>query len=117
MRTITKTDALALLVRAVAEKGEGYRDQTSSHVYFDRDGLPSCGVGLALSYVGVQRHHLRDPVDGDFNATSVWKLARGRGYALPIVLDDGAIKVLDEFRVKQDSYKPWGEALDAAARI
>jgi hypothetical protein len=107
---ITKNEALNLLVRAVAEKGADHVDR-NAHQYF-RNGAPSCGVGLALSYVGVRPIHV-----AGWNGSNVPTMVQMKHHALPITFEDGAIKVLEKFRQVQDKNKPWGEALHAAAKV
>lgn len=71
MRKIKRTEALALLNRAVEEKGKDF-------IYFDQEGAlgacayfhdeePGCIVGHVLSYVGVKPDDLYLPGEDDFN--------------------------------------------------
>lgn len=116
-KTIDKTEALALLVRAVAEKGENYIDTGlggATHGYFADSGKPSCGVGLALSYVGMTKSLVST---AGANMSDVPKLRSKAAHLLPFVLTNEAVAVLEQFRKEQDHLKPWGEALAKAARV
>lgn len=130
---ITPEEALSLLERAVAEKGDGYvyekvsvgcdgyceADCTEDHggncVYFDDQGEPSCILGHAFSYLGmtaddfrrVNREAVLDTATFQFSNV----LARNIFSAAQRAQDGfGALDPVDD-------PKPWGEALVAAKEV
>jgi len=110
----TYTDALRLLKKAVADKGEDYKyESVGGHYhcqYFDQ-GQPSCIVGHALAADGVTEQDLReaDP-SRHLNLVDVGTLAK-RGL---LEMDDATQKLLGTVQDEQDCGTPWGEALRIA---
>lgn len=114
-------EALALLERAVAEKGEDYvypdhgradTDYRTSHgscVYQTRHTKqPACIVGHVLDYAG----RLGDVVEAGLNQNGVTRLTVA-GFGLK-VFTHRAGQVLGKAQSSQDNGGSWGEALAAA---
>lgn len=111
--------ALALLQRAVSERGEDYvyvpRDHADSNEesvttcrYFKADGTPSCGVGLALSYMDLTKAELDEhDINVGIGVTGLTRAELVEG-------ENRAISLLAYFQQMQDEGKPWGKALEFA---
>lgn len=108
---ITEPDALALLERAVEERGADFTYNVAfpEHhgicQYFDHDtDEPCCIVGLCLAYLGFGAGDLYDD----------------EGETADVVLDDRfgftvcATEVMREAQRVQDNGGNWGEALEVA---
>lgn len=106
--------ALALLERAVNERGEDYRypssekrffttnPETAQCSYFTPEGEPSCIIGLALSYLGFTKADL-DPYEGYPGIDVADKLG--------VRLDGEASILWNNAQGQQDAGHPWGECL------
>ena len=136
-KVIDRDEAIALLERAVNEKGADYVYPDKINCLYADGNRPGCIVGHALSYVGVSVDQLARldhaetylfPVeDGDEDEvyapsgngidditdpeTPVLKEVTG------IKLTEDAVKVWKHAQVTQDSLKSWGEALDNAKKV
>lgn len=118
-QTITGTDALALLKRAVEERGEDYvypaelkgprpgdlREVSETTCRYFTDGAPSCIAGQALAYLGFTQADLAPHEN------------RGASYvfeALGLNMTRAAVYGFEAAQGAQDSGQPWGEALKDA---
>lgn len=126
--TITGSQAIELLRRAVAEKGRDhvakgvarngtviscvYRDVLSydsekgEWTFPEGPATPICGVGYAFSYLG-----LLDQITGRTNGISVMSVSFDHAD-----LSGDAVDIFDSFQYAQDAGEEWGEALDNAER-
>jgi hypothetical protein len=104
-------EAVELLNRAVAEKGEDFvypanrsDPNTPACVYF-AEGAPSCIIGHVLAYKGVPAEKMEgDPI----NAAPV--------VSLHIAQDDSTACLLIDAQINQDAGIPWGEAVALAVQ-
>lgn len=128
MTTINAAEAVALLQRAVDKRGPDYVYVHPKKVvtdlgdpewttemqgcWYELNGAPSCGVGLALSYKGVPTEVLdtMDQASDDTSIQAVDYILRDHGF----YLTHEAIGVFSKFQESQDLETPWGEALNAA---
>lgn len=119
-RVIEVPEALELLERAVQEKGADYIDPSAVKAngceYATDDGLPSCIVGHVFYYLGV------DPSKVNNGSVRV-VIDNGGIVALSgEYIDDsptfsyGAVSVLQEAQIVQDTKGTWGAALAEAKR-
>lgn len=121
---IDKDRALELLEAAVEERSANYiyeipKDAGGKCVY-QSEGVPSCGVGLALSKAGVSisalaaldhSPSLDAPVSIGTNSARLILAAHG------VKLTPQASLVLDAFQGRQDSRSTWGDALSDAKKV
>lgn len=110
---IDKAKALELLAVAVKERGEDYEydrgDEERGYLRctYERDGKPSCLVGLALTHAGVTLDQLREmdaaehPLFADLHSADL----------LPVEVADDAVSVFSVAQTSQDCGDTWGEAL------
>lgn len=124
---ITRIDALNLLAQAVQERGAGfeYRHTTKimvqgdypgpmSGCWYELNGAPSCGVGVALHKAGVPLTTL-DALDQVLDSTdieSVEPVLEAHG----VTLTADALEVFREFQRNQDFGLSWGECLIDATK-
>jgi hypothetical protein len=144
---IGKEQAVALLERAVAEKGADYEYQPVPHpnrgtqCQYQFDGAPSCIVGHALVYAGVpvetlvkldkadewwnEEHEAADNIDDEerdwhyVDATDIETLADA-GVLTEVAgirLTPEAEKIFLAAQQKQDSKVQWGKAVEAAKAL
>lgn len=104
---LTYEEALALLERAVEERGAEHSTDSEGCVYQDPVGNPSCLVGLALSYVGWK------PGSKTINETRFFALARNI-HPEDFILPDKAFALLVSAQDYQDAKMTWGSALERA---
>lgn len=124
MKTIGKSEALALLKRAVDEKGEDYVYVTpsgeragngASCLYF-HDEQPGCIVGHALHYVGIKREDLIFEDKYGLNDLNV-ETGINEPHLVGLLRDcnveftDEAHAILTRAQSEQDSGTPWGPVL------
>lgn len=95
-------EAIALLNRAVQEKGEDYVYPETRCVYF-MDEEPGCIIGHVLSYKGVSKSDL-----GFYNLSPVMHL--------DVAADGDTLFLLKEVQRLQDTHFKWGEAVEHAKR-
>lgn len=129
MIQINRTKAINLLEQAVADRGPefGYvhPDKVVTHpetkvqapmngCWYEVNGAPSCGVGLALHLAGVPLTVLDalDQADGDTSLGAVAWILEDNG----VHLTQDAVEVFTKFQEHQDLYDPWGVALEAAKK-
>jgi len=119
--TIDRDKAIELLERVVAERGRDFvytqnsSDSGKSFCSYERYGEPSCGVGLALSYLGLTPEQLAE-MDDLADAAVYSEDVRSYLFDLGFSMDEEANDVLCVFQGAQDSELPYGEALDRALR-
>lgn len=126
---ITGKKALKMLERIVEERGENYLyDMPDSGCAYQVGGVPSCGIGLALSKFGAPADTLRK-LDGEMNldgktyeySSGSSSINTGRSRSVldyeGFILTPKARLVFMTFQGMQDTSRTWGEALDAAKRI
>jgi hypothetical protein len=109
---------LALLQRAVDEKGEDYNPRGC--YYYDELRQPKCIVGHVLSYIdtdgAISDFLLSDPVYRDGvtrNSTRIIKVAPELE-RLGVSFDRDALHLMDYTQISQDCNVPWGAALRGA---
>lgn len=111
MQFITKEDAIRALREAVAERGEDYVYQLldGGACLYVHNEAPSCGVGLALSKLGVPLSILKQMDDYGLGSSmdDASPVLHENGYAL----ERGAYAAFREFQHTQDSGVKWGAAL------
>lgn len=119
MTTIDGRQAVALLERVVAERGEDFVYQgvgmEESCQYAGLEG-PSCGVGLALSYLGVPDSSL-DIMDTCFYNKTAFNREEIQNYlsgSFGLEFDREAVIVLSRFQRNQDFGSKYSEALTSA---
>ena len=125
MITITGPQAIELLEQAVQDRGPDFvYTQRSKLVpnlgpshgcWYERDGVPCCGVGVALRKAGVRINVLSimDSMDGDTGIIAVADTLEEYG---KVALDTDALAVFAKFQDLQDHETPWGEALAEAKK-
>ncbi|MGV9364505.1 hypothetical protein [Amycolatopsis sp. NPDC003731] len=116
---ITKTKAVELIERAVAEKGADYVDPNSTYgrcTYANSRVKPTacgCIVGHALFYEGAtvaQLHQLDKQPKSSILALLDWDQLD----ALPVEIDKDAARVFMAAQRVQDTGHTWGLALERA---
>jgi len=124
---IDSEKALALLKRAVEERGADYVDPNAggeipcTYAYPDDSGVihPSCIVGHALYYAGVRDETLRDVADvGDASELRGWFTEQYREGIIDeeVEITPSAATLFLVAQRKQDLGRTWGEALNDAQR-
>lgn len=129
MIEINRAKAINLLEQAVVDRGQDFEyvhpDKITAHpetgeqapmngCWYEVNGAPSCGVGLALHLAGVPLTVLDalDQVDGDTSISNVaWILEDNQ-----VHLTEEALAVFTTFQTNQDIYATWGNALEAAKK-
>jgi len=126
-QVIDREQAVALLERVLEERGEGFsytprevdpvNEKYGSCVY-EFEGAPDCGIGLALSYLGVSTDDLaeldRQGIEDDETAITNFPVTNYLEHKCGITFDQGAFVLFSEFQVWQDLGKPYGEAIRLA---
>lgn len=111
MEVLTYTEAVALLDRAVAERGEDYvypeeeRTAMGDCRYFF-DGHPSCIIGHVLAYKGIGAEQIKD-YEGKYVGAVISK------FFVPAI--DVAL-LFTEAQSMQDNGHSWGQAVSEAKR-
>jgi hypothetical protein len=123
-QVIDRETAIQLLERVVAERGADFTYEPmyvqgggSAACLYVRDGAPSCGIGLALSYLGLTPEQLSelDAINNTGGETDIHQLGVQRKLAdFGIRLEEDALYVLSGFQQKQDRSAEYGVALQAA---
>lgn len=113
---LTYTDALRLLEKAVADKGEDYvyPHYNDGCAYFEEAfrenaGQPSCIVGHVLSYGGITEEDLNGA-----NMTGVRSLTGENSRCHVLDVDDETRELLRAAQAFQDAGMPWGHAVAEA---
>ena len=115
---ITKTKAVELIERAVAEKGADYVDpHAGGRCSYANDRVEptaaGCIVGHALFYEGATVAELHE-LDG-LPVSSVMMLIDSEARdALPVAVDEEAARVFMAAQRAQDVGETWGSALERA---
>lgn len=114
---ITKKMVIDALEEAVSQRGWDYvytpPPNKTTCLYLHADG-PGCGVGLALSILGVP-----DSTLGALNSCGMIDMLKSR----EILVDCGwemapdAVAVFATFQELQDGGSTWGESLSAARQV
>jgi hypothetical protein len=119
MKTISGPEAVDMLERVVAKRGEDFMyhgvGMEESCQYVDFDG-PSCGVGLVLSYLGVSDRTL-SALDDDFDGESAFQnepIQRFLHEVSSLDFDEKAVRILSTFQRFQDHGTEYGLALTYA---
>jgi hypothetical protein len=106
---ISYDEALELLDRAVAERGEDYvYDGACEYFQCDADNQPGCIVGHVLAYKGM------DPELLDKLGLNSTKLAYVADKSEVLKLDIKTKVLLDEVQNRQDTGIPWGKAVSTS---
>jgi hypothetical protein len=119
MKTISGPEAVDMLERVVAKRGEDFMyhgvGMEESCQYVDFDG-PSCGVGLALSYLGVSDSIL-SAIDDDFDGRTAFHNEAVQKFLRKVSnldFDKKAVQILSTFQRFQDHGLAYGSALTYA---
>lgn len=124
---IDNDKAIELLTAVVEERGADFTytpdtENVDEHhgltCFYERNGVPSCGVGLALFKAGVpisvlaEMDNLGRDVDDEsaINSSGVLAILKRNG----VEITDVAASTLFGFQVMQDMERPYGMALDNA---
>ena len=124
MTIITQAQAIEALEQAVEANGPDFiyeaiqTERLGREVQacrYEDQGAPSCGVGLALSYLGVTLEILKSldrevKDDTSINSLETLGLLSDAGFNL----EPGAVAVFSKFQGLQDYHNPWGYSLDKA---
>lgn len=126
-QVIDREQAIALLERVVAERGEKYTytyresdpvNEKYGSCLYEYEGAPDCGIGLALSYLGVEPEDLaeldRQGVDGDETGITNLPVVKYLEHKCGITFEDDGLPVFAEFQAFQDLGRPYSEALRLA---
>lgn len=124
---IDRERAIALLERVVAERGEEYTytyresdpvNEKYGSCLYEYEGAPDCGIGLALSYLGVEPDDLaeldRQGVDGDETGITNFPVVNYLEHKCGITFEDDGLPVFAEFQAFQDLGRSYAEALRLA---
>lgn len=125
---IGKEQAIALLKRAVEEKGEDFvyapnANSTDKSCTYEAGGQPSCIVGYALSYVGVPVEKLAalDNADDTHQifATGIKFLSEDGVLEeiAGVTLTPQAQDILTKAQAYQDDGESWGGSVRAAEEL
>jgi hypothetical protein len=123
MITINRDKAIELLTDVVAQRGDNYvypvdNSTPNLNCFYTRDGVPSCGIGLALFNAGVDIDTLErmdDNEQDDGTGTGI-----GESEILSVLKNEGfditqdAVQVFTQFQTDQDAQAPYSEALTNA---
>lgn len=121
-KTVTYEDAVALIERAVAEKGKDFEYEqakfTSDHdghafedyAYFDGEGKPSCIVGHAFSYLGITSEDIGSHNTSTTARPACMFLEREHGFSF----DEEAKGLFYKAQDRQDQGDQWSVALGMA---
>ena len=119
MKTIDKEQALAALTQVVEERGGFYvyTPPLGGRCVYADDGTPSCGVGLALSILGVSTPVL-EQLDAALGGSEICggpveKILLEEGFTLTL----GAVDVFAKFQQLQDKANPYEFALAESALV
>lgn len=120
-KTIDGPQAVALLERVVSERGEDFiynnaRSDGGGECLYFRHHRPSCGVGLALSYIGVPDTALH-AMDTEFENKTAFVSKEIQKYLFDtqgVEFDVEAVAVLTRFQQEQDHGAEYGAALTSA---
>jgi hypothetical protein len=116
MTRITAYDALNALDTVVTARGRDFVYQKSDGVpacTYIRNELPDCGVGRALSLLGVPNHILAQ-MDrlGDTSIQATDRFLAAHGFELT----ESAVSILSDFQFSQDSQCTYGACIDTVYR-
>lgn len=120
MRTIDTTEAVALLNRAVEEKGKDFiyedEDGTLSQCAYFHGSEPGCIVGHVMSYVGVKPEHLVHEEENFNRGATIdsLDLARALSENAGVEFTHEAKWAMLQAQCHQDRGAIWGDALAAA---
>jgi hypothetical protein len=112
MITLTYDEAVALLNRAVQEKGEDYvyemPDGIDGQCMYVVDGAPSCIIGHVYAYAGgdLELLHQCEGVGAS--------VLRDQGV---LFADERTLGLLRRAQMRQDSGDSWGVAVEVAIRV
>lgn len=130
MIEINRAKAINLLEQVVDLRGRDFRYQQEEKVitipeevepvsvggcWYELNGAPSCGVGVALHLAGVPLTVLdtMDQRPGDTCIGDVSWILEDNG----LRLTQEALNVFEKFQSYQDLDSTWGDALDAARKV
>jgi len=125
--TIDRNKAIELLERVVAERGGDFmyspkRPAADTGKYntcnYEFDGVPSCGIGLALSYLGVSAEDLAelDTQGGNADETGIGNIPVRNilEHRHNIVFDKQGLDIFKRFQMHQDNKVNYRTALTDA---
>lgn len=128
-KVIGYDEAVALLKRAVAEKGENYvytRDAVYNSCQYVRDGKPSCIVGHVIGYASWDALEIVAEIERkrgsswpavdlqiDSKPHDLQELSSESYTAIPVRFTEAAAELLREVQLQQDNGESWGNALKA----
>src|SRR5690606_14659629 len=107
-------DAVRLLKKVVAERGDEFVYKEDSGCFYAHNGGPSCGVGLALHMAGVPVNVLSEMDRIDQSEISNTETLDVLALLHDMTLTPTAVQVFQRFQSNQDSGLEYGAALDFA---
>lgn len=124
MTIITQAQAIEALEQAVEAEGQDFiyehiltelRGREIQVCRYEDQGVASCGVGLALSYLGVTPEILKSLDRDTKDDTSIDSLETlGLLSDAGFILEPGAVAVFSKFQRSQDLHNSWGYSLNKA---
>lgn len=117
MQTFDRNNVEALLTEVVRKRGEDFqygKDSDTVACAYQVDGIPSCGIGVMLSDIGVSPEALRDldmaASDTNIDSPAVLDILAANGF----LFTEDAVKFMLAFQRWQDQEHPYANCLASA---
>lgn len=118
MQRFDKNQVTALLTEVVRKRGEDFiygANEEKKYIAcsYEKDGEPSCGIGLMLSDIGVTApilNKLDNCGDSNINEPPVLNILEANGFTFT----EGAVNFMLAFQRWQDQEYPYGKCLASA---
>lgn len=116
MQTFDRNNVEALLTEVVRKRGEGYRygiDSNTIGCSYQKNGEPSCGIGLMLSDIGVPLRILKKMdrcSNSNINEPVMLSILEDNGFTFT----EGAVNFMTAFQRWQDQSAPYSRCIEMA---